>query len=151
MQLDFNTCYTSATNSKVLRFLRVDGQNCLVIYCNTAALAKKIHADLKTALNESDLPAIDVLLLHGSQHSLEKFHYTRLFCNNSLDGLDLRAMVQKTSALIILNLYFKYCASCCAKIRVLIKKGGFRAPSECPYKPDNYPKITMIPMPQHIQ
>jgi superfamily II DNA helicase RecQ len=93
MRLDFNTCYTSATNSKVLGFLRVDGANCLVIYCNTAALAKKIHAALKTALAESDLPAIDVLLLIGSQHSLEKFHYTRLFCNNSLDGLDLRAMV----------------------------------------------------------
>jgi superfamily II DNA helicase RecQ len=93
MHLDFNSCYSSAANSKILAFFERDHQNSLVVYSNTAAQAKKSYLSLKTALDESTLPPIGVLLLHGAQHILEKFHYTRLFCQNSLEGLDFRGLI----------------------------------------------------------
>jgi hypothetical protein len=55
MHLDFNSCYTSAANSKILAFFEQDHENSLVVYSNTAVQAKKSHVSLKRALDESKL------------------------------------------------------------------------------------------------
>jgi hypothetical protein len=53
-------------------------------YSEVRQLAKKLHLGLKDALNASDLPPVDILCVHGSQHALEKFHYTQAFCTNAV-------------------------------------------------------------------
>jgi hypothetical protein len=79
MRLAFTANYGTSTNSKVIDFLKSnDDDGAFVIYTNTASLAKKLHMGLKDALNASDL------CVHGSQHALEKFHYTRAFCTNAV-------------------------------------------------------------------
>jgi hypothetical protein len=88
MRLDFTANYGTITNSKVIDFLKNnDDDGAFVVYTNTASLAKKLHMGLKDALNASDLPPVDILCVHGSQHALEKFHYTRAFCTNAVSNI----------------------------------------------------------------
>jgi superfamily II DNA helicase RecQ len=88
MRLDFTANYGTSINSKVIDFLKSnDDDGAFVIYTNTASLAKKLHLGLKNALNASDLPPVDILCVHGSQHALEKFHYTQAFCTNAVSKI----------------------------------------------------------------
>jgi superfamily II DNA/RNA helicase len=88
MRLDFTANYGTSTNSKVIDFLKSnDDDGAFVVYTNTASLAKKLHQGLKDALNASDLPPVDILCVHGSQHALKKFHYTRAFCTNAVSKI----------------------------------------------------------------
>lgn len=45
---------------------------------------------MKEALTGTSSPPADLILVHGSQDALEKYHYTRAFCQNNLDGLNFR-------------------------------------------------------------
>jgi hypothetical protein len=62
---------------------------------------KKLYDSLKSTLNKSNLPPVDVLLVYGGQHLLEKFHHTRVFTTNAIQledsELNIRGMLANAS------------------------------------------------------
>ena len=96
MSFQLSSKYKQTTSKGVLDFLSKDSTGSFIVYTGTAHLAKELHTSLRDALNSDNNP-VDVLLVHGSQSSLEKFQYTRAFTSTSTRltdaGINLRGFV----------------------------------------------------------
>lgn len=82
MTFEITKKYNQATSTFLLNFLNSDNSASFIVHTRTAVLAKAIYNHLRESLNESNIP-INVLLVHGSQSSLEKLHYTRMFTSQA--------------------------------------------------------------------
>eukprot|EP00956_Cyclotella_meneghiniana_P036145 scaffold122296_cov63-Cyclotella_meneghiniana.AAC.1 len=96
MTFEITSQYKQTTCSRVLEFLQTNDSASFLVYTGTAALAKNVYNGLRDAMNDARVP-VDVLLVHGSQSSLEKFLYTRAFTSSSSimadKGINLRGFV----------------------------------------------------------
>ena len=71
MTFEITSQYKQTTCSRVLEFLQTNDSASFLVYTGTAALAKTVYNGLRDAMNDARVP-VDVLLVHGSQSSLEK-------------------------------------------------------------------------------
>ena len=96
MTFEMTKRYKQATSSAILKFLDTDESGSFIVYTGTAVLAKGVYEQLRKSLDKNGIP-VDVLLVHGSQSSLEKFHYTRMFTSQTdaltEAGINLRGFV----------------------------------------------------------
>ena len=83
MSIDITSRYKQSTSEAVLTFLAEQDHSSFVVYTNTAALAKQLHDSLRDSLDGAQRP-VHILLIHGSQSTLEKFYYTRAFTDDKL-------------------------------------------------------------------
>jgi superfamily II DNA helicase RecQ len=88
MTFEISHHYSRITASKIVEFLQTNTTGACAAFSNTAILVKKLHATTKEALAATSLPPADLITVHGALDSLEKFHYTRAFSQNNLEGLN---------------------------------------------------------------
>ena len=83
MLFEITKKYNQAASTFLLKFLNSDNSASFIVHTGPAVLAKAIYNHLRESfLNESNIP-INVLLVHGSQSSLEKLHYTQMFTSQA--------------------------------------------------------------------
>ena len=96
MTFEITNQYKQSTCKHILDFLASNDSSSFMVYAGTASLAKSMYNALRDAMNSAGVP-VDVLLVHGSQSSLEKFLYTRAFTSTSSEmddnGVNLRGFI----------------------------------------------------------
>jgi hypothetical protein len=90
MTIEFTHQYARSASTRIRQFLLSHPEGYFAAFFNTAVLCKKTSDATKEALTSTDLPPVDLITVNGAQDALEKYHYTRAFSQNNLEGLDFR-------------------------------------------------------------